>query len=90
MKKAIVTVLGKDRAGIIAGVSTLLAGQNVNILDINQTIMRDYFTMVMLVDVEPCAVSFAALKKDLKDLGAEMNLSVHIQQEEIFNAMHNA
>ena len=86
--KAIVTVVGRDRVGIIARVCTLLAARGVNVLDINQTLLQEFFTMVMLVDTGACSVSFDVLRAELKALGGEMGLSVHIQSEEIFNAMY--
>ena len=85
---AIVTVIGEDRVGIIAAVCSLLAENNVNILDISQTILQDCFTMIMLVDVSACALPFAELGEALSALGREMSLDVRIQREEIFNAMH--
>ena len=88
MKKAIVTVIGKDRVGIIARVSTLLAEYGVNILDISQTVMNEYFTMVMLTDVQKSTVEFTVLRDALNVLGEELALSIRIQHEDIFNAMH--
>ena len=85
---AIVTVLGQDRVGIIAAVCNRLANYNVNILDISQTILQGAFTMVMAVDVSRSTASFGELGKGLSELGAEMGLSIRIQREEIFNAMH--
>ena len=85
---AIVTVLGQDRVGIIAAVCNRLANYNVNILDISQTILQGAFTMVMAVDVSKSTASFGELGKGLNDLGAEMGLSIRIQREEIFDAMH--
>ena len=85
---AIVTVLGQDRVGIIAAVCNRLANYNVNILDISQTILQGAFTMVMAVDVSGSSASFGELGKGLSDLGAEMGLSIRIQREEIFDAMH--
>ena len=86
---AIVTVLGQDRVGIIAAVCNRLANYNVNILDISQTILQGAFTMVMAVDVSKSTASFGELGKGLNDLGAEMGLSIRIQLEEIFDAMHS-
>ena len=86
---AIVTVLGQDRVGIIAAVCNRLANYNVNILDISQTILQGAFTMVMAVDVSRSTASFGELGKGLSELGAEMGLSIRIQREEIFNAMHS-
>ena len=86
--RAILTVVGQDRVGIIAAVCVKLAQFNVNVLDISQTIMGDRFTMIMSVDVSSLSVSFAELKDSLTELGASMQLSIHIQREEIFDAMH--
>ena len=86
--KAIVTVIGKDRVGITAAVCSLLAQHSINILDINQTILQDYFTMVMLVDTTACTASIADLSDILEQAGQEQNLSIRIQREDIFNAMH--
>ena len=82
---AIVTVLGQDKVGIIAAVCNRLADYNVNILDISQGVL----TMVMAVDVSKSTASFGELGKGLDGLGAEMGLSIRIQREEIFDAMHN-
>ena len=86
--RAIVTVIGKDRVGIIAEVCALLSARNVNILDISQTILQEFFTMTMLVDVSKSAISFADLKTALAEKGGEMGLKIRIQSEEIFEAMH--
>ena len=86
--KAIVTVIGKDKVGITANVCTLLAQNNVNVLDITQTILQGYFTMVMLVDVSACTLSIGDLADKLEKAGQELELSIRIQREEIFNAMH--
>ena len=86
--KAIVTVLGKDQVGIIAAVCTLLAEQNVNVLDISQTILQEYFTMIMLVDTEKARLPFADLAALLESEGKKRGLSILAQREDIFNAMH--
>ncbi|NLT12739.1 MAG: ACT domain-containing protein [Clostridiales bacterium] len=86
--RAIVTVIGRDRVGIAAGVCSLLAENGVNILDISQTILQEYFTMIMLVDTAGCKVSFDELGKALKKSGEEKTLSIRIQREDIFEAMH--
>ena len=86
--KAIVTVIGKDQVGIIAAVCSLLSEKNVNVLDISQTILQDYFTMVMLVDVSKCTIPFAQLAQELSDSGKERSLDIRVQREDIFNAMH--
>ncbi len=86
--KAIVTVVGKDRVGIIANVCTALAGFNVNVLDISQTVMQGYFTMMMATDVSASNIPMAQLAAELEKLGKEMGLSIRIQREDIFEAMH--
>ena len=86
--RAIVTVLGRDRVGIIASVCDLISKNNVNILDISQTILQGYFTMIMLVDTAGCALPFADLASALKNQGEETGLSIRIQREDIFEAMH--
>ena len=86
--KAIVTVVGKDRVGIIADVCTILAKNGVNILDISQTILQDYFTMMMIVDVSGCTAGFSQLADVLKAHGEESGLSIRVQREDIFDAMH--
>lgn len=88
MVKSIVTVVGHDKVGIIAAVSALLARYGVNILDINQTIMQEYFTMVMLVDTQGLTTGYHELKQALCRLGEELELSVRIQHEDIFQSMH--
>ncbi|NLF34671.1 MAG: ACT domain-containing protein [Clostridiales bacterium] len=86
--RAIVTVIGKDRVGIIAAVCSLLAEQNVNVLDISQTVLQEYFTMIMLVDAANCKLPFAELAARLDEAGKAQNLTIHAQREDIFNAMH--
>lgn len=86
--RAFLTVIGQDRVGIIAAVCTRLAERSVNILDISQTVLQDNFTMIMLVDATGCTVSFEELSNELRELGAGMELSIRLQREEIFNAMH--
>ena len=86
--KAIVTVVGKDRVGIIANVCTALANYNVNVLDISQTVMQGYFTMMMATDVSGATLPMAKLATEMENLGKEMGLSIRIQREDIFEAMH--
>ncbi len=86
--QAIVTVVGKDRVGIIAGVSSLLSANNVNILDISQTILQDYFTMMMLVDLSYVAVSLKELKEKLDVAGKELKVAINMQHADVFQAMH--
>lgn len=88
MKKAIITVLGEDKVGIIARVCTLLAERRVNILDISQTILHGYFHMVMVVDVSGAAIGAGELFDELESLGREMGLQIRGQSEEIFQMMH--
>ncbi len=88
MKRAIVTVIGKDQPGIIYKVSKVLFDSNVNILDINQTIMQDVFTMIMLADIEKCNISFDLLVGKMNEIGGSLGLSIHTQHEDIFNSMH--
>jgi len=85
---AIITVVGKDRVGIIAGVSALLAEASVNINDISQTILQDVFTMIMLVDLSQATVDIKTLADRLEAKGEELGLSIRIQHSDIFNAMH--
>ncbi len=86
--KAILTVIGKDRIGIIAAVSQVLAESNINILDISQTIMQGFFTMIMLVDISQMSLSFSEISEKLDGKGKELGLSIRLQHEDIFNAMH--
>ena len=86
--KAIVTVIGKDQVGITAMVCALLAEHNINILDITQTVLQEYFTMVMLVDTSACSLPIGDMSDLLANAGQERNLSIRIQREDIFNAMH--
>ncbi len=87
--RAVITVIGKDKIGIIAGVTTILADNQINILDISQTILQDFFTMVMIVDTEKCQMKFEDLQNRLRAKGEEIGLSIRIQHEDIFNSMHN-
>ncbi len=86
-KKAIVSVIGKDQIGIIAKVTNILAKQKVNILDISQTILQDFFTMMMVVDASNLN-NLEQLQTELKRAGDELNVTINIQLEEIFTAMH--
>ena len=87
--RAVVTVVGKDKTGIIAKVSTFLAEKQVNILDISQTILEDYFAMIMLVDMTNSTQKLADLAEECRVMGEKIGMSVHIQHEDIFNAMHS-
>ncbi len=87
--RAVLTVVGKDKNGIIAKVSTFLAERQVNILDISQTILDEYFAMLMLVDLKKSTVKLARLAEECSELGKNIGMSIHVQHEEIFNAMHS-
>jgi len=86
--KAIITVLGRDRAGIIAAVSGLLFKHNVNILDISQTILSGYFSMTMFVDVSKMEISYAQMQEALTEESARLCVEIRMQRSEIFDAMH--
>ncbi|ASA22814.1 ACT domain-containing protein [Paenibacillus donghaensis] len=86
--KGIITVLGKDKVGIIAKVCTYLAEHNLNILDISQTIVQDYFNMMMIVDISAPTGSFEDIVEDLKQVGEEIGVEIKLQHEDIFNIMH--
>ncbi|BCG59801.1 ACT domain-containing protein [Paenibacillus sp. URB8-2] len=86
--KGIITVLGKDKVGIIAKVCTYLADRNVNILDISQTIVQDYFNMMMIVDISKAAKSIEILVEELQHIGEEIGVEIKLQHEDIFNIMH--
>jgi ACT domain-containing protein len=88
MKKCILSVVGKDKVGITAGVCSVLAEAGVNILDINQTILQEYFTMVVLVDIDTSSLGFGEIASRLEDYGRKSGMDIHIQREEIFDAMH--
>ena len=88
MKKCILSVVGKDKVGITAGVCGVLANAGVNILDINQTILQEYFTMVVLVDIATSSLGFGEIAERLEDYGRNSGMEIHIQREEIFDAMH--
>jgi ACT domain-containing protein len=86
--RAIVTIIGSDRVGIIAGIANVIAGANVNILDISQSVIREFFTMIMMVDLSAATISFETLADNLARQGAKLGVKVEIQREEIFKAMH--
>ena len=86
--KAVVTVIGKDSKGIIAAVSGECAKLGGNIVDISQSVMREYFAMIMLVEIEDLSVPFASFADNMKKLGEEKGLEIHAMHEDIFNSMH--
>ena len=88
MKKTIITVLGHDCVGIIAKICTYLADNNINILDISQTITGGFFNMMMITDASGCEKTTAQIGEELAKAGEEMNLSIRCMQEDIFNSMH--
>lgn len=88
MKKSIITVVGKDTVGIIAKVCTYLAENNINILDISQTIVQDYFNMMMIVDANKTEKKIGNIADELAKLGEDIGVQIKIQQEDIFNSMH--
>ena len=88
MKKCVITVVGKDTVGIIAKVCEYLAGANINILDISQTIVDGYFNMMMIVDMANATASFAEISDQLDALGEEIGVTIKCQKEEIFEMMH--
>lgn len=88
MKKTIITVVGKDAVGIIAKVCTYLAENKINILDISQTIVDDYFNMMMIADMSTAVKSVSEVSDDLDALGVEIGVIIKCQREEIFNSMH--
>ena len=88
MKKAIITVVRKDPVGILAKTCTYLAAAKINILDISQTVVQDYFNMMMIVDVSKCRKPFEDVAADLGELGLKMGLKIRCQKSEIFEKMH--
>ena len=87
--KAILTVIGKDKVGIIAGVSNELQRLNINILDVNQTIIVEFFTMIMMLDLKLSNSNFEEIKKSLELKGKQLGVDVKIQREEIFNSIYS-
>ncbi len=88
MDKVVITVVGKDTIGILAKTCTYLAENGVNILDISQTIVQDYFNMMMIADVQGSSKPFAALSGELAEIGREIGVQIKCQREEIFAKMH--
>ena len=86
--RTIITVVGKDTVGIIAGVCTYLAEHQINILDISQTIVQGLFNMMMIVDISGSDQDFSVISDDLERVGKEIGVTIHCQKEEIFDMMH--
>ncbi|HHT89309.1 MAG TPA: ACT domain-containing protein [Clostridiales bacterium] len=88
MKKTVITVVGKDKVGIIAKICTYLANNSINILDISQTIIQDFFNMMMIVDTSKAPKTFDEIAEELDQIGSEIGVVIKAQREEIFNKMH--
>ena len=86
--RAIITVIGKDQVGIVAKISTICAKYDANILDINQTLLQEIFTMTMLIDIKNISKELGVLKEELEEVGKEMELKIHVMHQDIFNSMH--
>lgn len=88
MKKSVITVVGKDTVGIIAKVCTYLSNNQINVLDISQTIIQDYFNMMMVIDATNSAKESGEISKELEQIGNEIGVVIHCQRAEIFEKMH--
>ena len=86
--KAVITVIGKDMVGILAKVSATCAEKNINILQVTQTILEDLFAMIMLVEISDMSCEFVELSDMMEKIGNDLNLSIHVMHEDIFNSMH--
>lgn len=86
--KAVITVVGKDTVGILAGVSNKCAQHGVNIIDVSQTVLADMFCMIMIGDIKEMKVSFGDFSDELSKFGEERGLSIHVMHEDLFNSMH--
>lgn len=88
MNRTIITVIGKDRAGIIARICTYLAENDINVLDINQSIVQGFFNMIMIVDAQNAKKDFAVLNGEIEKISEELGVKIKMQHEDIFNVMH--
>ncbi len=88
LTRAVITVVGKDMIGILAKVSSICAQNQVNVLEVTQSILQDLFAMIMLVDISKCTIPFNQLSDQLSSAGSDMNLKIHVMHEDIFNSMH--
>lgn len=86
--KAVITVIGRDMVGILAKVSAICADQNVNVIEVTQSVLQDMFAMIMLTDISGMKQDFSALVDQMDKLGKELGLSIHVMHEDIFNSMH--
>ncbi len=87
--KAIVTVIGHDTVGILAKVSTVCMEHNANIIDVTQSVMKEIFTMIMLIDISELSSDFSDLQNNLNVLGEQIGMKIHVMHEDIFNSMHH-
>lgn len=88
MNRTIITVIGKDRVGIIARICTYLAENDINVLDINQSIVHGFFNMIMIVDAQNAKKDFAVLNEEIEKISEELGVKIKMQHEDIFNVMH--
>ena len=86
--RAVISVVGKDRPGILAYVATNCANRNINIVDVTQKVLQDLFTMIMIVEMPEDLNSFHLMQEEIEALGEPQNLKIHVMHEDIFNAMH--
>ena len=87
--KAVITVVGRDTVGILAKVSAVCAENNANVIDVTQSVMKELFTMVMLVDISALKADFATMQQELYALGEQIGMKIHVMHEEIFESMHH-
>jgi ACT domain-containing protein len=88
MKKAVITVIGKDNVGILHKVSGICAQYHANVIEVTQSVLQDMFAMIMMIDITSLSVDFSELTDKMNDLGNEIGLSIHTMHEDIFNSMH--
>lgn len=86
--RAVITVVGKDRVGILAMVSSKCAEYGINIIEVTQSVLQEMFCMIMLGDIQDINISFDEFAENLKKMGEEMNMDIHCMHEDIFNSMH--
>lgn len=86
--RAVITVVGKDTVGILAKVSAKCSEHNVNVAEVTQSVLKDLFAMIMIVDIDDLDVPFTVFAEELDVIGQQMNLKIHTMHEDIFNAMH--
>ena len=87
--KAVVTVVGRDTVGILAKVSVVCAEHNANVIDVTQSVMKELFTMVMLLDITDITCDFSVLQNALYEVGDRIGMKIHVMHEDIFNSMHH-